>query len=81
MKYGTYTNTSQRLSLNDSQSHRGDPLIPQGELQHSSAQLGTSEYPHTLFWNHFAMGNPTRSYCPRQHSYQHHRDMQTPPPR
>jgi len=50
--FGAYARTTVR----DLQSHGGNPLVHWGELQHSSAQLGTSEYPQTRLAPH-TLGN------------------------
>jgi len=34
----------------------------------------------SLPWDHFALGDPTRGYCPGQHSSQGHRDTPTTAP-
>ncbi len=47
------TNHGQSLLPSDLQSHRGDPLIHRGELQHSATQLGAiRRSPYTLGITH-----------------------------
>jgi len=50
------THNRQSLPPSDLQSNGGDPLVHQRELQHSGAQPGICEYPHTRLAPH-TLGN------------------------